>query len=58
MKLADTLPQRITILPKISMTGRLVNTLHTPQESYQRLFEHLKNILPNASEEQIIKLIG
>gem|GEM_PF-6209541 len=27
MKLADTLPQRITILPKISMTGRLVNTL-------------------------------
>ena len=31
---------------------------HTPQESYQRIFEHLKEILPDASDKQIIKLIG
>ena len=30
---------------------------HTPQESYQRIFEHLKEILPDASDKQIIKLI-
>ena len=30
----------------------------TPQESYQRIFEHLKEILPDASDKQIIKLIG
>ena len=29
----------------------------TPQESYQRIFEHLKEILPDASDKQIIKLI-
>ena len=27
-------------------------------ESYQRIFEHLKEILPDASDKQIIKLIG
>ena len=30
----------------------------TPQESYQRIFEHLKEILPDASDKQIVKLIG
>lgn len=30
----------------------------TPQESYQRIFEHLKEILPDASDKQICKLIG
>ena len=30
MKLADTLPQRITILPKISMAGRLANATALP----------------------------
>ena len=30
----------------------------TPQESYQRIFEHLKEILPDASDKQIFKLIG
>ena len=30
----------------------------TPQESYQRIFEHLKEILPDTSDKQIIKLIG
>ena len=30
----------------------------TPQESYQSIFEHLKEILPDASDKQIIKLIG
>ena len=29
-----------------------------PEESYQRIFEHLKEILPDASDKQIIKLIG
>ena len=32
--------------------------LNTPEESYQRIFEHLKEILPDASDKQIIKLIG
>ena len=30
----------------------------TPEESYQRIFEHLKEILPDASDKQFIKLIG
>ena len=30
----------------------------TPLESYQRIFKHLKEILPDASDKQIIKLIG
>ena len=30
----------------------------TPQESYQRIFEHLKEILPDASDKQIQKMIG
>ena len=30
----------------------------TPEESYQRIFKHLKEILPDASDKQIIKLIG
>mgnify|MGYP000925711287 FL=1 len=30
----------------------------TPLESYQKIFEHLKEILPDASDKQIIKLIG
>ena len=30
----------------------------TPEESYQRIFEHLKEILPDASDKQIFKLIG
>ena len=29
-----------------------------PQESYQRIFEHLKEILPDASDKQIQKIIG
>ena len=32
--------------------------LNTPEESYQRIFEHLKEILPDTSDKQIIKLIG
>ena len=31
---------------------------HSLQESYQRIFVHLKEILPDASDKQIIKLIG
>ena len=30
----------------------------TPQESYQRIFEHLKEILPDATDKQLIKMIG
>ena len=30
----------------------------SPQESYQKIFEHLKEILPDASDKQIVKLIG
>ena len=30
----------------------------TPQESYQRVFEQLKEILPDASDKQIQKMIG
>jgi len=30
----------------------------TPQESYLRVFEHLKEILPDASDKQIQKMIG
>ena len=29
----------------------------TPEESYQRIFEHLRKILPDASDKQIQKLI-
>lgn len=31
---------------------------HTPEESYKRIHDHLKNILPEASDKQIKKLIG
>lgn len=42
-----------------SATGRAACQCNrTPQESYQRIFEHLKQILPDASYKQIIKLIG
>lgn len=30
----------------------------TPKESFQRIFDHLREILPEASEKQILKLIG
>jgi|GEM_PF-6661711 len=30
----------------------------TPQKSYQRIFEHLKEILPDATDKQLIKMIG
>ena len=30
----------------------------TPLESYQKIFKHLKEIQPDASNKQIIKLIG
>ena len=30
----------------------------TPEKSYQRIFEHLKAILPNATDKQLIKMIG
>lgn len=30
----------------------------TPKESFKRMFEHIKSILPDASDKQIIKLIG
>lgn len=30
----------------------------TPEESYQRIFEHLKEILPNATDKQLSKMIG
>jgi len=30
----------------------------TPEESFQRIFEHLKDIHPNATDKQILKLIG
>jgi hypothetical protein len=29
----------------------------TPQESFDRLFAHLKALLPEASDKQIVKLI-
>ena len=31
---------------------------HTPQESYQRMLAHFKELLPKATEKQIKKLIG
>ena len=30
----------------------------TPEESYQRIFEHIQSILPKATDKQIAKLIG
>ena len=30
----------------------------TPEESYQRIFEHLKEILPDATDKQFINMIG
>lgn len=30
----------------------------TPQESFLRIYEHLKRILPEATEKQLLKLIG
>ena len=30
----------------------------TSEESYQRIFEHLKEILPDATDKQLIKMIG
>ena len=30
---------------------------HTPQESFDRILTHLKSLLPNATDQQIIKLI-
>ena len=30
----------------------------TPEESYQRIFNHLRSILPEATDKQIAKLIG
>jgi len=30
----------------------------TPEESFQRIYDHLKEILPDASDKQILKLIG
>lgn len=30
---------------------------HTPEESFQRMEEHLQQLLPNATEKQIIKLL-
>ncbi len=30
----------------------------TPEESFQRIFEHFKSLLPNVSEKQLLKLIG
>lgn len=30
----------------------------TPEESYQRIYDHLKKILPDATDRQITKLIG
>lgn len=31
---------------------------HTPQESYKRIYEHLKKILPYATDKQLAKMIG
>lgn len=30
----------------------------TPEESFTRIYNHLQNILPNATERQILKIIG
>lgn len=30
----------------------------TPEESYQRIFAHLRNLLPEATDKHINKLIG
>ena len=30
----------------------------TPAESYQRIFEHLRNILPDATDKQLARIIG
>lgn len=32
-------------------------TDHTPEDSYQRMVEHLARLLPNATEKQIKKLL-
>ena len=41
------------------LSGRESCQFNRPaEESYQRVFDHLKEILPDASDKQIIKLIG
>lgn len=30
----------------------------TPEESFQRIYDHLRNLLPEATDKQILKLIG
>ena len=41
-----------------SLLGReLCRCKRTPEESFERMFEHLRRLLPNATEKQITKLI-
>ena len=30
----------------------------TPEESYQKIFKHLKKVLPDATDKQLIRMIG
>ena len=32
--------------------------LRTPEESFARIMEHLRNLLPHASERQLVKMVG
>ena len=44
--------------PEMLYGKETCSSQHTPEESYQRLTEHFKKILPAATDRQIQKLIG
>lgn len=45
-------------IPEQLLGRDLCQSPYSPDESYQRLLTHFQNILPNASDKQIGKLIG
>lgn len=45
-------------IPEQLLGRDLCQSPYSPDESYQRLLTHFQNILPNASDKQIEKLIG
>lgn len=45
-------------IPEQLLGRDLCQSPYSPDESYQRLLMHFQNILPNASDKQIEKLIG
>ena len=38
--------------------SRSLKVSHSPAESYERLKEHIRSIVPNATDAQIAKLLG